>query len=130
MNNLRTSVFLFLGITWIASFAAAQSSTGTVKGLLTDDSGAVIQAATVTISNTAGKRAAQSQGDGTYIFSGVQPGDYTVSVTYPGFATFDKAVTVNAGATVQLPIQLSVTAAAKQEITVKEIGRASCRERV
>src|ERR1039458_2153464 len=118
MNNLRKSVFLFLGIAWIASLAAAQSSTGTVKGVLTDESGAGIQAATLTISNTAGKRAAQSQADGTYIFSGVQPGDYTVSVTYPGFAPYNKAVTVNAGATVQLPVQLSVTTE-KQEITVK-----------
>ena len=122
MNNLRKSVFLFLGIAWIASLAAAQSSTGTVKGVLTDESGAGIQAATLTISNTAGKRAAQSQADGTYIFSGVQPGDYTVSVTYPGFAPYNKAVTVNAGATVQLPVQLTVTTE-KQEITVKgEVG--------
>ena len=141
MNNLRRSFFLLLGIAWIASVAAAQSSTGTVKGVLTDESGAGIPAATLTISNTAGKRAAQSQSDGTYTFSGVQPGDYTVSVTYPGFAPFNKAVTVNAGATVQLPVQLTVTTE-KQEITVKgevgpsisvepdKIGRASCRERV
>jgi len=118
MNNLRRSVFLFLGIAWIASVAAAQQSTGTVKGVLTDESGAAIPAATLTISNTAGKHAAQSQSDGAYTFSGVQPGDYTVSVTYPGFAPFNKAVTVNAGATVQLPVQLSVITE-KQEITVK-----------
>ncbi len=122
MNKLRRSIFLFLGIAWIASLAAAQPSTGTVKGVLTDDSGAVIPAATLTISNTAGKRAAQSQSDGTYTFSGVQPGDYTVSVTYPGFSPFNKAITVSAGATVQLPVQLSVTTE-KQEITVKgEVG--------
>jgi hypothetical protein len=118
MNNLHRSIFLFLGIAGIASFAAAQSSTGTVKGVLSDESGAGIPAATLTISNTAGKRTAQSQADGTYIFSGVQPGDYTLSVTYTGFATYNKAVTVNAGATVQLPVQLSVTTE-KQEITVK-----------
>src|ERR1039457_3576067 len=118
MNNLRRSILLLLGVAWIASFAAAQSSTGTVKGVLTDESGAGIPAATLTISNTAGKRTAQSQADGTYTFSGVRPGDYTVSVTYPGFATYNKAVTVNAGSTVQLPVQLSVTTE-KQEITVK-----------
>jgi hypothetical protein len=119
MNNLRRSIFLFLGIAWIAAVAAAQtSSTGTVHGVLTDDSGAVIPAAMVSMTNTAGKHDAQSQPDGTYTFSGIQPGDYTVSVTYPGFSTFTKAVTVNAGATVQLPIQLSVTTE-KQEITVK-----------
>jgi len=118
MNNLRTSILVLSGIAALASFAVAQTSTGTVKGVLSDDSGAVIPAAVVSMTNTAGKHDAQSQADGTYSFAGVQPGDYTVTVTYPGFATFTKAITVNAGATLQVPIQLSVTTE-KQEITVK-----------
>src|SRR5262249_19815490 len=81
-------------------------------------SGAVIPAAMVSLSNTAGKQQAQSQADGSYTFNAVQPGDYTVAVSYPGFGPFSKAVTVSAGGTVQLPIQLNVVAE-KQEITVK-----------
>ena len=60
----------------------------------------------------------QSQADGSYTFPAVQPGDYTVNVTYPGFDRYSKAVTVSAGGTVQLPIQLTVSAE-KQEITVQ-----------
>ncbi|HUB83571.1 MAG TPA: carboxypeptidase regulatory-like domain-containing protein [Bryobacteraceae bacterium] len=107
-----------LAIIGVASFAAAQSSTGAIKGVLTDDSGASIPAAFLTVQNTAGKQQAQSQADGSYTFPGLQPGDYTLSVTYPGFATFSKVVTVSAGGTVTLPIQLAVTVE-KQEITVK-----------
>jgi hypothetical protein len=118
MYYLRTAVFLILGIAWAAPFAAAQSSTGAIKGVLTDDSGAVIPAAVVAISNPAGKHEAQSQADGTYTFPGLPPGDYTVTLSYPGFAPFSKLVTVNAGGAVQLPIQLSVVAE-KQEITVQ-----------
>jgi len=113
---------LSLGIAWAASFAAAQSSTGAIKGLLTDDSGASIPAAIVSISNAAGKQSAQSQADGSYTFPAVQPGDYTLNVSYPGFGVYNKAVTVSAGGTVQLPIQLSIVAE-KQEITVQgELG--------
>ena len=118
MDYLRRLTFLSLGIVWGASFAAAQSSTGAIKGVLTDDSGASIPAAMVTLSNPAGKLQAQSQADGSYTFPAVAPGDYTLNVAYPGFGPYSKALTVSAGGTVQLPIQLSIIAE-KQEITVK-----------
>ena len=117
MNLLRRIMLLFIAISGAASFAAAQSSTGTIKGVLTDNSGASIPAAFLTVANTAGKRQAQSQADGSYTFVGLPPGDYTLAVTYPGFGPFSKVVTVSAGGTVNLPIQLAVLAE-KQEITV------------
>jgi hypothetical protein len=118
MNQLRRITVFFSAVLWVASFAAAQTSTGTIKGELTDDSGASIPAAFVTATNPAGKKQAQSQADGSYTFVGMQPGDYTISVTYPGFSVYSKPVTVAAGGTVTLPIQLSVLAE-KQEITVQ-----------
>ncbi len=118
MNLLRRITLLSLAIVGAASFAAAQSSTGIIKGVLTDDSGASIPAAFITATNTAGKQQAQSQADGSYTFMGLQPGDYTLGVSYPGFGAFSKVVTVSAGGTVTLPIQLSVVVE-KQEITVK-----------
>jgi hypothetical protein len=118
MNQLRRLTVVLLAILWVASFAAAQSSTGTVKGVLTDDSGASIPAAFVNLSNPAGRKQAQSQADGSYTFVGLQPGDYTLSVTYPGFNVYTKTVTVAAGGTVTVPVQLSVLTE-KQEITVQ-----------
>ena len=118
MNLLRRVTLLSLAIVGAASFAAAQSSTGSIKGVLTDDSGASIPAAFLTITNPAGQKQAQSQADGSYTFTGLQPGDYTLGVTYPGFGPFSKVVTVSVGGTVTLPIQLAVVAE-KQEITVK-----------
>jgi hypothetical protein len=118
MNHLRKLTLLFLAIVGAASFAAAQSSTGTIKGVLTDDSGASIPAAFLTVTTPAGKAQTQSQADGSYTFVGLKPGDYTLSVTYPGFSPFSKVVTVSAGGTVQLPIQLAIVTE-KQEITVK-----------
>jgi uncharacterized membrane protein len=107
MNHLRRLTLLSLGIAWAAFIGAAQtSSTGAIKGVLTDDSGASIPAAMVTVANPAGKQQAQSQADGSYTFPAVQPGDYTLSVSYPGFNPYSKALTVSAGGTEQLPIQL------------------------
>jgi Carboxypeptidase regulatory-like domain len=119
MYYLRRLTLLSFGILWAASFAAAQTSTtGAIKGVLTDDSGASIPAAWVTISNPAGKQQVQSQADGSYTFPALQPGTYTLNVTFPGFNAVNQPVTVNAGGTVQVPLQLSLVVQ-KQEITVK-----------
>ncbi len=96
----------------------AQSSTGTVKGILADDSGAVIPAVSITLTGNGATKSSQTQADGSYTFAGIAPGQYTLNVTVPGFAPFSKAVTVDAGNPVQVPIQLSIRAE-KQEVTVQ-----------
>ncbi|MGP8243079.1 MAG: carboxypeptidase regulatory-like domain-containing protein [Bryobacteraceae bacterium] len=108
-----------LGTVLAAAGAWAQQTSGTVKGVLMDDSGAVIPAAKVSLSGGGGSKIAQTQADGSYTFAGLAPGSYTVSVAFPGFNTFSKEVTVNAGSSVQLPIQLAISSE-KQEVTVQE----------
>jgi hypothetical protein len=97
--------------------AAFGQPAGSVKGVLTDDSGAVIPAAAVVLSGNGTKRVAQTQADGTYSFAGLAPGQYTVSVAFTGFAPVARAITLSAGATAQVAIQLAVSAD-KQQITV------------
>src|SRR5215467_2707874 len=117
MLHLRTArVFLFAAI--LISGAWAQSM-GTIHGVMTDNSGAVIPAATVTLTGRGATKTAQTQADGTYTFTGVAPGQYHVKVTFPGFAPVDQAVTVAGGTNLNVPIQLTVSAE-KQEITVNE----------
>ena len=45
------------------------------------------------------------------------PGQYTVQVNFPGFTPFSHPISVNSGATVQVPIQLALSTE-KQQITV------------
>lgn len=97
--------------------ALAQTTTGTVKGTVTDNSGAVVPAAAVTLTGGGVQKSTQTQVDGGYTFLGLAPGQYTVRFTYPGFTPFEKAVTVTGGGTVQLPIQLALSTE-KQEVTV------------
>src|SRR3954447_13277734 len=118
MFHLRTLFVCLLGAALLISGAQAQSS-GTVRGVMTDDSGAVVPAANVTLTGSGVNKTAQTQADGTYTFTGVAPGQYHVKVAFPGFAPVDKAVNVTAGGRLDVPLQLTV-AAEKQEITVNE----------
>lgn len=67
--------------------AFAQVDTGTIQGTVTDASGGVIPAAKVTVTNEGTQLAMSSEtrSDGTYIFTPVRIGQYTVEVEYTGF---------------------------------------------
>jgi hypothetical protein len=97
--------------------AWGQAATGTIRGVVTDNSGAVVPAATVTLAGNGLQRSAQTQTDGSYAFQGLAPGQFSVKMAYPGFAAFEKTVTISGGSTVQVPIQL-VLNTEKQEVTV------------
>src|SRR5436190_11065284 len=118
MFHLRTLFVCLLAAALVISGAHAQSA-GTIRGVMTDDSGAVVPAANVTLTGSGVNKTAQTQADGTYTFTGVAPGQYHVKVAFPGFAPVDKPVTVAPSATLSMPIQLTI-ATGKQEITVAE----------
>jgi Carboxypeptidase regulatory-like domain len=105
----------------IPSAAKAQlAGTGEITGTVTDSSGAVVGAATVTATlvdqNTSTVRTTTGAGD--YTITPLTPGVYSVTVTAKGFETFvQQNVVVNALQTVSLNIKLTI-GAAQQTITV------------
>ncbi|MHB8487373.1 MAG: TonB-dependent receptor domain-containing protein [Candidatus Acidiferrales bacterium] len=86
---------------------AQSSSTGTVSGTVTDNTGAVVPDATVTLTDkaTGNSRTATSTSSGQYIFAYVNPGTYDVKVGKQGFQT-----TVVSNQVVQVGLQLTVNA--------------------
>jgi hypothetical protein len=96
----------------------SQSAPGTVRGVLTDNSGAVIPGASVVISGKTVQKTAGTQVDGSFVESGLPAGEYSIKVAFPGFSPFDKRVVVDPGAQVQVPIQLSLLAE-RQVVTVQ-----------
>jgi hypothetical protein len=108
----RASAILF----FFSSFIYAQN-TGTLKGAVTDESGAVVPAVNVTVSGNGTSKSAQTQADGSFTVTGLAPGEYTVQVNVPGFAAFSKTVNIAPGATVEAPIALAISTE-KQEVTV------------
>jgi len=85
-------VFLFglmLVLALIASTTQAQVTTGTVKGVVIDPNGAVVQNASVTIANkaTGEKKTTQTSESGTFEFANLLVGDYSVVVEATNFKT-------------------------------------------
>ncbi|WP_035356731.1 TonB-dependent receptor [Edaphobacter aggregans] len=66
----------------------AQSNTGTIIGTATDDSGAAIPQATVTVKNlgTGEQRAVKTDDSGAFAIPNLQIGHYSMTVTREGFA--------------------------------------------
>ena len=93
----------------------AQSGTGSVRGQVTDPSGAAIQNATVQVTGATGQPSATQSGrDGTYEVKGLAPGAYTVKANAKGFEEYQSAqVQVAAGQAQK--VDLPLTIAAEQE---------------
>ncbi len=68
----------------------AQVTTADITGTVTDAQGGALPGATVTLTNNGTKetRTVQSNGQGEYVFSLLQPGHYSVRVEDPGFKAF------------------------------------------
>src|ERR1700675_3680184 len=58
----------------------------TLRGVVTDTTGAVGPGATVTANGPSGARTATSASDGSYTFVGLPSGDYTVQASAPDLA--------------------------------------------
>jgi hypothetical protein len=92
--------------------ALAQTNKGEIKGTVRDQSGAVVQNAQVTITNTGtgATRTVKTGDDGTYDVPLLEPGTYRVEIVPPAALNLQKAVqattTVQTAQTVPLDIAL------------------------
>lgn len=96
--------------------AVAQNYRGGISGIVTDPSGAVVQAAKVTLVETAtqAQHETSSSSAGIYTFEGLPVGRYDLSVTAPGFASLRlSGVLIEAGRIASQPVQLHVAAGAE-----------------
>lgn len=121
IRALMLLVFL-LGFSLVAP---AQTSRGTVSGIVTDPTGAVIAGAQVTLTNdqTSLSRTSTTNDEGFYRFDAVDLGTYTVKVTAPNFGELTKTgVTVQANQTADVTAQL---APAGQQVTVDVTSEAT-----
>jgi TonB-dependent receptor len=108
-------VTVFMLCFGLASAARAQNQAGSISGTLTDSAGAVLRGAQVSI--PAKDMIVFTDQQGSFFFSGLQPGTYTLSVSYIGFQKLTKTVTVNPGASTTVTLQLQVESA-KQSVLV------------
>ena len=100
----------------------AQQGTGQVRGQVTDQAGAVIVGANVTVTGADGKQvSATTNNTGEYVISNLSPGKYAVLASEEGFAPYENAdLTVGAGGRDTLNILLSVLL--KEDVLVEAGG--------
>ena len=94
---LRTGSVRLLSLT-LLTITATFSQMSSISGTVRDQSGASVASAMVAITDDATKTKKTKLADaaGTYEFTGVPPGGYTVEVQAPGFTAFSKTVTITA----------------------------------
>ena len=99
-----TAVFLSCQLAW------SQVETGSINGIVSDSTGAVIPGATVTAKsvNTGAERTVKTGGAGDYLIQDLLPGLYDVTANSSGLAPFAGRVEVTVGGKATLDLQLSV----------------------
>ena len=106
------TLITFLLLPAFASRLLAQSSTGIVRGQVTDPSGAAVTDATVVASPAPGESGQTKAGvvgkDGSFEIRGLAPGKYNVSASAQGFAPFEQPVAVAAAQPEKLSIRLQI----------------------
>jgi len=120
LRNLpRQICILGLLIFVTAALAAAQQARGTLRGLITDELGAAIVGANVTLTDATGvEKKTTTNGEGVYNFAGLAPGKYKLQANAPGFAQSEsKEVEVtNARQTLDLTLRVTI----EEKVTVAD----------
>jgi len=90
MQRLWTAAILLLFL--VAATGWAQSTSGSITGTVTDNTGAVIADANVTVTNLAMNftRTAKTNSEGVFVVAQLPPGRYSISVEKPGFKKLEK----------------------------------------
>jgi len=116
--------FIGLILIFTASSVLAQTAPGTVRGQVTDPTGAVIPGATVSVKAPNGNvvSSTQTTDQGAFELKGLTPGPYSLSASAPGFATSQaQDISVAAGQIQQLNIKLEIKVE-QEKVEVQEEG--------
>jgi hypothetical protein len=122
MRKAVTSLFLSaLAVMWMAPRAGAQVLYGSLVGSVSDQSGAVVPQAAISITNraTGQARETMSDSDGRFLIQNVQAGTYDLKVTAAGFRTVTRTnVAVSINTVTRVPVELELGQVTEQ-ITVE-----------
>ena len=115
----RRQLFLFLTLIFTLSSAVmAQNATTSLRGTITDSTGAAIPNATVKLANPAVgfQTEGKSDGHGEYSFQQLSPGDYTITFSATGFGTYVVKTALQVAQPATANAKLSVSA---KDVTVE-----------
>src|SRR6266536_1168781 len=123
MKRLRSIQALVLSFAACASSLAAQTPpAASLRGVVTDPSGALVPSALVQLRGPGGEQRATTDISGQYSFPSLRPGKYLVRVIVKGFSVSQKQDLEIAGPT-SLDVQLVIAAEAQVVNVEDEAGR-------
>jgi len=109
---------LSVAISFLYAPSVRAQGRGTIAGTVTDSSKSVLPGALVEVLRTDKRAVSDSQGQ--FRITDLAPGQYTVTVSYLGFAPFTKDVTVQSGQEANADAELQVAAQNDQMIVTAE----------
>ena len=110
----------FLAVVLAAGFAGAQTTTGTLRGTVSDDTGGGLPGVTVeAVNDETGFRTSAVTETGGFFNLSVPPGSYTVTATLEGLAPDTLKVRVLLGQTQGLYFTMRATATAAVTVTAE-----------
>jgi TonB-linked SusC/RagA family outer membrane protein len=119
---MRVFYLLKQGLLVLLVFSAlmVKAQTGSVSGKVLDETGLALPGASVVVKGTT--RSTSTDGNGNFKLAGLSSGSVTLSASFIGYQTLDKAVSVSANATVNF--QLVPDAQKLNEVVVIGYGTA------
>jgi TonB-dependent receptor len=117
VSHLASLLAIAVSCFWPAVLAAQQQK-GTIAGTVTDSSGGVLKGAQISLEPVATSLVSDVQGQ--FFINDLDPGSYTVTITYVGFAPFTKSVDVVANQTANVDAKLEVQSQSLQVLVTAE----------
>ncbi len=107
---LQLCLLLAVVLCVTTSLSLAQAPVGSISGVVSDESGAVMPNASIIIKNKAtdSERRLTSNADGSFAAASLPAGQYEVRVENKGFRTVVREATVETGATTNADIRMPV----------------------
>src|SRR4030081_1001468 len=113
IRKIQGFAFVLLALCAAAAPTFAQSFRGSIRGTVTDPTGAAVPATKITATNlaTGETREAATTDDGAYIFAELQAGEYDVTFEKQGFqrSTIRTRVSTGSDTTVDFALRLTGT---------------------
>jgi hypothetical protein len=111
-SNMKSFLLCFVGITVILSASISRADiTGSISGVITDPTGAVIPGATVTATavSTNIQHTAVTDSKGFYSFPALNVDEYELSARQAGFRDFlERGITINANSQIRVDIKMQL----------------------
>jgi hypothetical protein len=122
-SRVSCIAFLIAAMSLVAPSLFAQEL-GQIAGTVTDQSGAVLTGATVTVRNqaTGAERTAQTNGSGAYLVNALEPAPYEITISAGAFKPFKASAEVTVGGHTTVDAKLSVSSETTEVQVVGEGG--------